>query len=558
VLFVPGLDAGQRYKFELRNSAGRVLPHKADPLGFHAEQYPSHASIIYDHDQYQWQDQHWQERTPVNLYESPMSIYEVHLGSWQRQYHGEKSEYFSYRELALKLVNYVLEMGFTHIELMPISEYPFDGSWGYQPIGMFAPTSRFGDPDDFKYFVDQFHQAGIGVIVDWVPAHFPADEHGLGTFDGTSLFEHIDPRKGWHPDWDSYVYDFGNPFVRQFLVANALYWCERFHIDGIRVDAVASMLYLDYSRSAGEWLPNSDGSNVNYDAISLLQWLNTEVYLQHPKALTIAEESTSFAKVSAPVHLGGLGFGFKWNMGWMNDSLAYMATPHDLRSEQHDGLTFSLVYAWDENFILPLSHDEVVHGKGSLLYKMQGDEWQQGANLRAYLGFMYGHPGKKLNFMGNEIAQGAEWNHDDSIQWHLLAFEKHQGVQELFKKLNSLYCEKTALHQLDHEPAGFAWMDINSAALSLVAFVRRDKHGQKVYCISNFTPAPVYGYRLPVEDKGQFSLILNTDHRQYWGSGFTQDKAFISQDIAWHGQAQSICFDMPPLATIFIEYSGNA
>ena len=405
VLFVPGLDAGTRYKFELKDLHGHCLPHKADPVGFYADQYPSFASVVYDHSKYQWHDAEWQKSQRNDKLEQPVSIYEMHFASWKRHEDGSS---LSYREMADQLIPYLLEMNYTHIELMPIMEHPFSGSWGYQPLGLFAPTSRFGSADDFKYFVDRCHQAGIGIILDWVPAHFPSDSHGLARFDGTPLYEYEDPRRGWHPDWNSYIYDFGRETVRQFLIASALYWLDHFHIDGLRVDAVASMLYWDYSRDDGQWVPNVDGGNHNYEAISLLQWFNREVYERYPHAMTIAEESTAFTGVSRPTYTGGLGFTFKWNMGWMNDSLRYMAKEPVHRKYHHNDLTFSMVYHYNENFVLSLSHDEVVHGKQSLLYKMPGDEWQQAANLRTYMGYMYAHPGKKLNFMGTEIAQAAE------------------------------------------------------------------------------------------------------------------------------------------------------
>lgn len=420
VLVVPNLGEGERYKYQIKDAHGHELPHKTDPLGFSAEQYPSHASKIFNHDKYQWNDDAWLASRKQNKYANPMSIYEVHLGSWKRPDADSGQRYLTYEELADDLIPYAKEMGYTHLELLPVSEFPFDGSWGYQPVGMFAPTSRFGNPDAFKYFVDKCHQADLGVIIDWVPAHFPEDGHGLARFDGSHVYEYEDPRRGWHPDWNSCIYDFGKQTVRQFLVANALFWLDKFHVDGLRVDAVASMLYLDYSRNEGEWIPNVDGGNENYEAISLLRWMNEEVYKHYPDAMTIAEESTSFPKVSRPVFEGGLGFGFKWNMGWMHDSLTYIAKDPAYRNYHHGEITFSMVYSFDENFVLPISHDEVVHGKGSLLHKMPGDEWQQAANVRCYAGFMYGHPGKKLNFMGNEFAQSKEWNHDTSLDWHLL------------------------------------------------------------------------------------------------------------------------------------------
>jgi 1,4-alpha-glucan branching enzyme len=558
VLVVPGVKAGDKYKYQIKDAHGNELPHKADPVGFYAEQYPSHASVVFDHEQYQWQDTKWQQQVKGDKYTQAMSIYEVHLGSWKRPDSQSGKTYLSYHELVDELIPYVKDMGYTHLELLPISEFPFDGSWGYQPVGLFAPTSRFGGPDDFKYFVDQCHQNGIGVIIDWVPAHFPEDGHGLARFDGTHVYEYEDPRKGWHPDWNSCIYDFGKDTVRQFLVANALFWLDKYHIDGLRVDAVASMLYLDYSREADEWVPNVDGGNHNYEAISLLQWMNKEVYSHYPNAMTIAEESTSFAKVSRPVFEGGLGFGFKWNMGWMHDSLHYISKDPSYRRYHHGEMTFSMVYAYDESFVLPISHDEVVHGKGSLLRKMPGDEWQQAANLRCYAAFMYAHPGKKLNFMGNEIGQSAEWNHDSSINWHLLEFDKHSGIQALYRDLNKLYADYPALHELDHDPAGFEWIDHENAEQSTLAMLRQSKEGkQQVYAVSNFTPVPRTNFRLGVKAPGEYSILLNTDDKQYWGSGHSQNKTIKADKTPWNNQAYSISVSLPPLATVFILYKGQ-
>jgi 1,4-alpha-glucan branching enzyme len=557
VLVVPGISVGAKYKYQIKDAAGNSLPHKADPVGFSAEQYPSHTSVVYDHNTYQWQDKGWLKQAQKDKYRNPMSIYEVHLGSWKRPDRDSTATYLSYRELVEQLIPYVKDMGYTHIELMPISEFPFDGSWGYQPVGLFSPTSRFGSPDDFKYFVDQCHQVGIGVIIDWVPAHFPEDGHGLARFDGTHVYEYADPRKGWHPDWNSCIYDFGKDTVRQFLVANALYWVDKFHIDGLRVDAVASMLYLDYSREDGDWIPNVDGGNHNYEAISLLQWMNREVYEKFPHAMTIAEESTSFPKVSRPLFDGGLGFGFKWNMGWMHDSLHYISKDPSYRRYHHNEITFSMVYAFDENFVLPISHDEVVHGKGSLLRKMPGDEWQQAANLRAYAGFMYGHPGKKLNFMGNEIAQASEWNHDSSVNWHLLEFDKHKGIQSLYRDLNGLYAKYPALHELDHDHRGFEWIDHGNAEQSILSFLRKsDGQKQKIYCITNFTPIPHDHFLVGVQDEGSYQLLLNTDDKKYWGSSYKVVKKMTAKVNPWNNQPASISVNLPPLASLFIIYKG--
>lgn len=556
VLFVPGLKEGERYKYELKDPLGNRLPHKADPVGFYSEQYPSFASVVYDQSQYQWNDDEWRNSQLNDKLEQPLSIYELHLASWRRHEDGSS---LSYRELAEDLISYVKDMGYTHIELMPVSEHPFSGSWGYQPVGMFAPTSRFGTADDFKYFVDQCHQAGIGVILDWVPAHFPSDSHGLARFDGTPLYEYEDPRRGWHPDWNSYIYDFGRDHVRQFLVASALYWLEYFHIDGLRVDAVASMLYWDYSRKAGEWVPNIHGGNHNYEAISLLRWFNEEVYKNYPHAMTIAEESTAFAGVSRPTFTGGLGFGFKWNMGWMHDSLEYMKRDPVHRKYHHSEMSFSMVYHYDENFILSLSHDEVVHGKHSMLYKMPGDEWQQAANLRAYMGFMYAHPGKKLNFMGTEFAQSTEWNHDAQLQWWLLQFDKHKGQQSLIRDLNHLYRNESAMYEADYIRGGFMWLDHGDAERSVYAMLRRNKAGdQSILSVSSLTPSPVPGYRLGVPEAGTYKVVLNTDSSYYWGSDYDMGGlTFHSEETAIHGQSHSIVINLPPLSTVFIKRVGD-
>jgi 1,4-alpha-glucan branching enzyme len=557
VLVVPGIAAGAKYKYQIKDGAGHSLPHKADPVGFSAEQYPSHTSVVYDHGQYQWQDSKWLEQAKADKYSQPMSIYELHPASWKRPAHDSGQEYLTYKELAAELIPYIKDMAYTHIELLPISEFPFDGSWGYQPVGLFAPTSRFGCPDDFKYFVDQCHQNGIGVIIDWVPAHFPEDGHGLARFDGTHVYEYEDPRKGWHPDWNSCIYDFGKDTVRQFLVANALFWVDKYHIDGLRVDAVASMLYLDYSREEGEWIPNVDGGNHNYESISLLQWMNKAVYEKFPHAMTIAEESTSFPKVSRPVFEGGLGFGFKWNMGWMHDSLHYISKDPSYRRYHHNEITFSMVYAFDESFVLPISHDEVVHGKGSLLRKMPGDEWQQAANLRCYAAFMFAHPGKKLNFMGNEIGQANEWNHDGSVNWHLLEHDKHKGIQSIYRTLNRAYQQYPALHELDHQSEGFEWIDHGNAEHSILSMLRKSLgQKQKIYMLSNFTPVPHENFRLGVQDAGEYQVIVNTDDEAYWGSGYSDSKTMNAESVPWNNQDLSIAVKLPPLATLYILYKG--
>ncbi len=551
--FIAHLGMQQRYKYALTGPDGHCLPHKADPYGAYAEQYPSFASLTYDQHAYQWHDQHWQARPVTEKHRQALSFYELHLGSWQRDASGQ---FLGYRELAHRLVPYLVEMGYTHVELMPVSEHPFYGSWGYQPVGLFAPTSRYGSPDDFKYFVDQCHQAGIGVILDWVSGHFPTDDHGLAFFDGTPLYHDPDPRRGWHNDWHCHLYDMSKEHVRRFLVNNALYWLDQFHIDGLRVDAVASMLYLDYSREQDQWVPNVDGGNENYDAIATLKWMNESVYHYFPNAMTIAEESTTFPGVSAPTYAGGLGFGFKWNMGWMHDSLSYIREESMYRCYHHDTLTFPLVYAFGENYVLPLSHDEVVYGKGSLIGKMPGDEWQQTANLRAFLGYMYGQPGKKLNFMGAEIGQTAEWNHDSQLEWHWLQYGRHQGIQAWVKALNHLYVSTPALHRLDCDPAGFEWRLKDAADLSVIAHERLGDDGSRMLVVSNFTPVPRDSFQLGVPMSGDYQLVLNSDDEAFWGSGYPVYVALSTDKSAAHDQPQSLTLNLPPLATVFYRWQG--
>jgi 1,4-alpha-glucan branching enzyme len=476
-----------------------------------------------------------------------ISIYEVLLGSWQR---GDGNTFLSYRELAEKLVAYVLDMKFTHVELMPVTEHPFDGSWGYQPIGMYAPTQRFGTPDDFRFLVDRFHQAGIGVIMDWVPAHFPKDEHGLRRFDGTALYEHEDPRKGEHGDWGTLIFNYGRREVINYLVGSALYWIDEFHIDALRVDAVASMLYLDYSREKDEWLPNEFGGNEHLEAVEFVRKLNEIIHTY--RATSYAEESTAWPGVSRPTDAGGLGFTYKWNMGWMNDTLSYISEDPVHRKYHHDKMTFGLVYAFDENFVLPLSHDEVVHGKRSLLGRMPGDDWQRFANLRAYYGFMFGHPGKKLLFMGAEIAQEKEWNHDQSLHWHLLEQPRHRGVQLLVRDLNRVYRETDALHQLDFSSEGFEWIDYQDADSSVFCWLRRANDGSFVICISNFTPLVRSGYRLGVPQAGSYVELLNTDSVKYGGSGVGVAAEIQAESIGAHGRSHSLQIDLPPLATLML------
>jgi 1,4-alpha-glucan branching enzyme len=555
-IFIPALAEGERYKFEILSRSGELLALKADPYAFAFEpETPRTAAVVSSLDGYTWGDAHWMaKRERQNALESPIAIYEVHLGSWMRV-PDEANRFLTYRELAPKLAAYVEEMGYTHVQLLPVMEHPFYGSWGYQTIGYFAPTRRYGTPHDFMYFVDHLHQRGIGVILDWVPAHFPRDPHGPGYFDGTHLYEHEDPRQREHPDWGTLVFNYSRNEVANFLIGNALYWLERYHLDGLRVDAVASMLYLDYGRKPGEWIPNQFGGNENLAAIAFLKRFNDAVYHYHPGTMTIAEESTAWPMVSRPTYLGGLGFGFKWNMGWMHDLLDYMSRDPAHRKYHHNQLTFGLLYAWHENFILPLSHDEVVHGKGSLHGKMPGDDWQKFANLRAFYAFMYGHPGKKLLFMGNEFGQTGEWDHDQSLDWHLLEMGPyHQGLQRLVKDLNRLYRSEAALHQVDFEPAGFSWIDPNDADQSVASFLRRARDGQDcVLFVFNFTPVPRGGYRLGVPREGFYRELLNTDAGLYGGSNVGNPHGAWAEPTAWQGQPYSLTLTLPPLATLVLK-----
>ena len=548
-LFIPDVGTGQKYKFEIRDKHGELLPHKTDPYARLIEQYPSFSSVTWDNQQYTWQDSAWMAQEKPDHYQQAMSIYEVHLGSWRKK-HGQS---LTFQEHADELVNYVKYMAYTHVELLPVSEHPFDGSWGYQPVGLYAVTSRFGNPDDFKVLVDKFHQAGIGVIVDWVPAHFPADSHGLANFDGDKQYEYPDPKKGFHPEWKSLIYDFGKEHVVNYLISNAVYWLEEFHIDGLRVDAVASMLYLDYSREEGEWIPNVDGGNHNYEAISFLRRLNETIYLNHPRCFTVAEESTAFAGVSKPTYMDGLGFGFKWNMGWMNDSLRYIAKDPIHRRHHHGEMTFSLAYAFDEQFVLPLSHDEVVHGKGSMLGKMPGDTWQQFANLRAFTAYMYFHPGKKLNFMGNEFAQGREWNHDASLDWHLLEIDYHKGQQTLCKDLNKLYQKEVAL-QFDHNQEGFEWISYDDNDNSILSFIRKAKDTEEeLIVLVNFTPNPHHEYCIGVPEAGEYEIVFNSDDAIYQGSDFCSNTSIKTATLSSHGKPYSLNVQVPPLATLALK-----
>ena len=552
-LFVPGLKEGERYKYEIKPRDGNLPLLKADPYAFCAERPPNTASLVCHTDRHQWKDQAWTEgRQRHDLYARPMNIYEVHLGSWRRRPE-EGNRWLTYRELAETLVPYAKDMGFTHIELLPIAEFPFDGSWGYQPTALFAPTSRFGTASDFQFFVDACHQAEIGLLLDWVPGHFPDDPHGLAEFDGSKLYEHADPRQGLHKDWNTLIYNYGRAEVAEFLLTSALFWFERYHIDGLRVDAVASMLYLDYSRKPGEWVPNRFGGNENLEAVAFLKRLNETCYGRFGGIMTVAEESTAWPMVSRPTFEGGLGFGFKWNMGWMHDTLSYMQEDPINRPYHHEKLTFGLLYAFSENFILPLSHDEVVHGKHSILGRMPGDRWQRFANLRAYYGFMYGHPGKKLLFMGDEFGQEAEWNHDQSLDWHLLADEMHQGVLNLVRDLNMLVQHHTALYELDHEHAGFQWIDASDRSSSIVSFQRCGRQpGDHVVVIVNFAPVVRSDYRVGMPSAGPYKEIFNSDDRRYGGSGVGNSGTLVPQALSWHGHAHSVSLVLPPLAAIYL------
>ena len=553
-IFVPGIGEGALYKYEIKAGDGQLLPLKSDPYAFATQHPPATASVVWHLGGHDWNDGAWlAQREQSSNRDRPISVYEVHLGSWRRVVE-EGNRYLSYHELADQLVPYVKDLGFTHIELMPVSEYPFDGSWGYQPVGLFAPTSRFGSPRDFKHFIQRCHQEGIAVLMDWVPGHFPTDQHGLGYFDGTHLYEHADPRQGFHQDWSTLIYNYGRNEVRNYLLCNALFWMDEYHLDGLRVDAVASMLYLDYSRKAGEWIPNQYGGRENLDAVSLLQRMNELIYAQHPGAATVAEESTAWPAVSRPTYLGGLGFGYKWNMGWMHDTLEYLSREPIHRQHHHHEMTFGLLYAFSENFMLPLSHDEVVHGKGSLLARMPGDAWQKFANLRAYFGFMWTHPGKKLLFMGGEFAQGAEWSHERSLDWHLLEHRWHQGVQRLVRDLNWLYCNTPALHQLDCEPDGFQWLEANDHLSSVYAYARCGREGTPpLVVLCNFTPLVRHQYRVGVPEPAFYAERLNTDAEVYGGSNVGNSGGIQSEPVGAHGRSHSIAVTLPPLATVVLE-----
>jgi len=551
---VPGVRHGQAYKYRIISHVGGYRVEKADPFATFCELPPATASRVWNLD-YAWQDAAWMSsRAARNGLDAPMSIYEMHVGSWRRK----DGNFLNYRELAHALADYLNETGFTHVELMPITEHPFYGSWGYQTTGYFAPTARYGTPQDLMYFVDHLHARGIGVILDWVPSHFPADEHGLSYFDGTHLYEHQDPRQGFHPEWNSSIFNFGRNEVRSFLVSSAMFWFEKYHIDGLRVDAVASMLYLDYARKEGEWIPNEFGGRENLRAIDFLRILNEAVYRDYPGATMIAEESTAWPMVSRPTDMGGLGFGLKWNMGWMHDTLAYMKEDPVYRKYHHGELTFSLIYAFNENFVLPLSHDEVVYGKGSLIGKMPGDDWQKFANLRALYGYMWAHPGKKLLFMGGEFGQRREWTHEGELEWWVSGLPEHAGVKRLIGDLNRVYRRESALHQVDFSPAGFEWVDVGNAEMSVIAFLRKSADtGAPLLVVCNFTPLPRENFLIGVPERGLWREIINTDAQAYGGAGWGNLGAVESVPVGSHGRVESVSLTLPPLATLVLRWEGR-
>jgi 1,4-alpha-glucan branching enzyme len=551
-LFIPEIGDGARYKFEIRMPAGPPML-KADPFAFRAELPPATASVVHDLNRFRWTDRGWIEaRSSTQLTRRPLSIYEVHARSWRR-IREESDRPLTYRELAPHLADYVIQMGFTHIELLPIAEHPFGGSWGYQVSGFYAPTARYGHPDDLRYLINYLHQRGIGVIIDWVPGHFPRDEHGLARFDGTALYEHEDPRKGAHPDWGTLIFNYGRNEVHNFLLANALFWIEEYHVDGLRVDAVASMLYLDYSRPEGGWIPNRLGGRENLEAIAFLRDVTEAVRRKHSGVVMIAEESTAWPKVSSPASEGGLGFHFKWNLGWMHDTLTYFSKDPVYRSHHHRQLTFGLLYAYSERFVLPLSHDEVVHGKGSLFGKMPGDPWQRAANLRALFGWMWAHPGKKLLFMGGEFGQISEWNHDQNLEWHLLEDPMHRGIQALVADLNRRYGDEPALFQADDDPAGFQWIQADSADANVFAFIRRPPSGERhLVCVANFSPVAKAAYRIGLPQREPYVEILNTDAPLYGGSGMGNPGQIEPRPEEWDGQPASLELALPPLAVIWL------
>jgi len=555
--FIAGLGRGALYKYHIASRYNGYRVDKADPFAIRSQVPPATASQVWDL-QYEWGDREWMARRHRhNSLDSPQSIYEVHLGSWARVPE-EGNRPLTYRELAGKLTDYLLRMGFTHVEFLPIMEHPFSGSWGYQTTGYFAPTSRYGTPQDFMYLIDCLHQHGIGVYLDWVPSHFPTDEHGLAYFDGTHLFEHADPRQGFHPDWGSYIFNYGRNEVRSFLMSSALMWMDVYHADGLRVDAVASMLYLDYSRKEGEWIPNQYGGRENLDAINFLRRFNTDVYQAHPDAQTVAEESTAWPMVSRPTYVGGLGFGMKWDMGWMHDMLEYMKQEPIYRKYHHNSLTFRMLYAFTENFVLPLSHDEVVHGKGSLVGKMPGDEWQRFANLRLLLGCMYAQPGKKLLFMGGEFGQVKEWNHDESLEWHVLQYPSHSGLQKWSEDLNHIYRREPALYEIDSDPAGFEWIDCSDSDQSVLTFLRRGKStGDLILSACNFTPVPRTNYRIGVPRGGYWEEIANSDAGQYWGGNWGNLGGVEASPVLHHGRPWSVSVVLPALSILLFKSKGQ-
>ncbi len=555
--FIPGIEKGTIYKYNIHSRYQGYQSERADPYAMLYETPPKTGSVVWNYE-YTWNDQDWmRSRAGKNSLQHACSIYEVHLGSWMRVIE-EDGRSLTYREIAGALADYVKDMGFTHVELLPVMEHPFFGSWGYQVTGYFAPTARYGTPEDFMFLVDHLHQNGIGVILDWVPSHFPGDGHALAYFDGTHLYEHEDPRKGFHPDWKSYIFNYDRNEIRSFLISSALCWLDLYHIDGLRVDAVASMLYLDYSRKEGEWIPNYYGGNENIGAISFLKRFNEVVYEKYPDVQTIAEESTAWPMVSRPVYVGGLGFGMKWNMGWMHDTLLYFTKNPIHRKYHHNELTFSLVYAFNENFALALSHDEAVHGKGSLLDKMPGDTWQKFANLRALLSYMYGHPGKKLLFMGAEFGQWREWKHDESLDWHLLEYEPHRGIRQLMRDLNRLYRQEPALHEVDFESAGFEWIDLHDWEGSTLSFLRKSAGEREVILIAcNLTPIPRDHFKVGVPRKGFWKEIFNSDAQDYGGSGLGNLGGVDTHDTPWHGRTYSLTLTLPPLAVVFFKWTGT-
>jgi 1,4-alpha-glucan branching enzyme len=551
--FIPGVTQGALYKYHIESNSRGFKVDKADPFGLLHEAPPRTASVVWDLG-YEWGDRKWMEKRGArNSLRSPISIYEVHLGSWMRVPE-EGNRPLTYRETAPKLAEYVARMGFTHVEFLPVMEHPFYGSWGYQTTGYFAPTSRYGTPQDFMYLVDYLHQHDIAVILDWVPSHFPSDSHGLAYFDGTHLYEHADARQGFHPDWKTHIFNYGRNEVRSFLLSSGMFWLDKYHADGLRVDAVASMLYLDYSRKQGEWIPNQHGGRENLEAIDFLRRFNLEAYKEHPDIQTMAEESTSWPMVSRPVYLGGLGFGLKWDMGWMHDTLEYFANDPIHRKYHHNQLTFRMLYSFQENFVLPLSHDEVVHGKGSLINKMPGDEWQRFANLRLLLAYMYAQPGKKLLFMGIEFAQGREWAHDSSLEWDLLKYPVHRGVQAWLEQLNRLYRNEPAMHALDNEPSGFEWVDCNDTAGSTISLLRKGDSAQDtVLVVCNFTPVPRTGYRVGVPSGGFWRELLNSDAKEYGGSGMGNLGGVSAEAAPAHGRSHSLLLTLPPLSALFLK-----